>query len=156
MKVKFLKLVLALLSCLLLTTSVSGFASESEIIGEDGKPVAPGEEITKGIGIIDEISFEKGYVIIEDTKYLFDEELVLINKGKKYASQSIFTEGTRVVWTVKGEETALVLDHYPFDESEIVADGEEDADSNDTQPDDPGSDQGSDDITLGDDGVYRN
>ena len=156
MKERFSSILIKWLLALLLMIPVSAIASETAVIGEDGKPVTEEEKITKGIGIIDEISFEKGYVIIDDTKYLFDDDLVLINKGKKYASRSLFTEGTRVVWTVKAEKTALVLDHYPFDASEAAAGNKEDSDSGDTQAEKTATDQGSDEVILGEDGVYRN
>ena len=151
MKNKYLRYVIGSLLLLSIVFSATFILGTDLKIGMDGEPIVPGEEITNGMGIIDEISFENNYVVIKDIRFLLDEELVLIDKGNKNASPSIFVEGVRVVWTVRGGNTAIELDHYPFDENEQST-----ATVENTPDQQPAAGNGNSVITKDADGVYRN
>jgi hypothetical protein len=137
---------------LLMISPASIIMAEEVVIGEDGKPIKTGEEITGGVGIIDEISFEQNYIIISDVKFLLQSDTELIDKGKKYASQKIFVPGVRVVWTAQGGSKLLSLDHYPLD---APLDEKEQEEMTKT-PDATDTGVGSSEIIQGKDGVYRN
>lgn len=149
----YLKRVLIWLFSLAFVFFVStGAVSKGVKRGMDGEVIKYGEEIISGIGIIGQISFTDHTLVIEDQGFELDENLDLIDKGEKFASQQIFVPGVRVVWKAKGGKTIISLDHYPLDEEADVATRDVEA----PEPRQTTSGSGSKNVTQGKDGVYRN
>ncbi|MBE0585984.1 MAG: hypothetical protein IH612_19765 [Desulfofustis sp.] len=137
--------------CVVFLIGSFSLAGADPIIGEDGLPIAPGEEITNGVGIIDEISFSEGFVLINDLRFEITETTELIDKRRTNAAPGIFIKGTRVVWTAKGGRELLSLDHYPFDQTDPARQSSDDQQETDSVPGASPSN-----ITRGSDGVFRN
>ena len=146
------RLLIGLIAAALLFSG-SVFAEDVDKVGEDGNQIEEGIEITDGMGFIDDISFDEGWVYIDDTKYLFADDVELISHDNGNDYESVFVVGVRVIWKVQGEETLLVMDYYPVDSTEEVADLDDEEDDSQTAS---SSSSSGGDITLGKDGVYRN
>ena len=102
-----------------------------------------------------EISFSELFVIIDDTRYVLDPELTLIDGGKKRGQHVYFQQKVSGWYGLQKEGIPLSrLIITPMNQARRVPEDLADNEEADTQP--ATVDDGGATITRGEDGVYRN